>query len=395
MHFLFLFIIFSTISCTSFKTTRRDLAEVTASEQEQNTNSTDLLVVMDINPAVQKMVVSQGGRVLYTFPISSGRGTFDIPTNFNYPPNCSRTPTGEDFRAGLLREYHYSNTWLDRNPETGRYDTGALMRWSVFFTDHGEAMHAASTEQAAIALGPKQDGDTGLGSGGCVRLFPWDARTLFNEIAECKRYETQKVCVEREVLLPSARRNPGGVPACLRMEDKPVCLEYDAPNPNCTAAELAARPGQCQDPQQFRVRRRARQMNVQVIDSRSQAEKDAELAKCRADEEIFNQRKAECIGEKIGMNPHSNRTAFTRAVESLSSARRNQLSYQCNEQLYYEAMRARNSGPSASSAPEATASESTFMRPPRPRRPFRDTRMGRWIRNVFGTGGGAESAPNQ
>ncbi len=373
-------------ACSSSSKSQRGIASetTTAAEDTAAAESSDVRVVMDINPAVQKMTVYRGGNLVYTFPISSGRGTFDIPTNFNYNPSCSRTPTG-NFQAQTLREEHYSNTWLTRNPETGRYEDGALMRHSIFFSG-GVAIHAAGTAEASAALGPKLPDQISTGSGGCVRLYPWDARTLFDEVAACDRYEDERICVQREVLPQSARTQNGTVnpPRCERAETRRKCVDYTS-SPDCSNS---ARPGHCQDPKQFTVARQQRNFQIQVTDSRPQAERDAERAKCLADEQTFNQRKAECIGSKIGVDPHANSAAYTQAYAALSQSRKNELSFQCNEQLYNEAVAARGgtpttAGPGAAAATDNSA-EAPALRPPQPRRPFRDTALGRWINRTFG-----------
>jgi lipoprotein-anchoring transpeptidase ErfK/SrfK len=397
-----LFILFCLVgftACSSSNNTPRGIAsEVTGAEETSAANDTsDLRVVMDINPAVQKMTVYRGGNLVYTFPISSGRGTFDIPTNFNMNPSCSTTPTGS-FQAQTLREEHYSNTWLTRNPETGRYEDGALMRHSIFFNG-GVAIHAAGTAEASAALGPKTPDQISTGSGGCVRLFPWDARTLFDEIAACDRYETERVCIEREVTLQQARvsRQDNTViqaPRCLRAEDRRKCVDYTSA-PDCSNS---ARPGHCKDPKQFTVAKQRRNFNVQVTDSRSQAERDAELAKCLADRNTFNQRKAECIGSKIGVDPHVNSRTYTTTYAALTQTRKNEVNYQCNEQLYNEAVVARGgspttAGPTAGGA--TNSAEAAPLSPPPPRKPFRDTALGRWINRTFGGQQQPAAAPAQ
>jgi hypothetical protein len=390
MHFKFLllFCFIGFTACSSSNKSQRGIASeaTTAETDAPAAENSNIRVVMDISPDVQSMKVYRGGNLVYIFPISSGRGTFDIPTNFNRNPGCSTTETGT-FQAQTLREEHYSNTWLTRNPETGRYEDGALMRHSIFFNG-GIAIHAAGTAEASAALGPKLPDQISTGSGGCVRLFPWDARTLFDEIAACDRYENQTVCVQRAVTPQSARTNPQdntvAAPACLRAEEHRRCVDYTSA-PDCSNS---ARPGHCQDPKQFTVAQQQRNFSVQVMDSRSQAERDAERAKCRADEQIFNQRKAECIGSKIGVDPHTNSEAYTQTYSALSQTRKNELSYQCNEQLYNEAVAARGGAPTrvGAAAAATNSAEAPPLAPPRPRRAFHETRFGQWWHRTFGGG---------
>ncbi len=393
LKFFILFCLLSVTACTSSNSSHRGIAsehdsEVTSAQTDTpGSENSDIRVVMDINPAVQKMIVYRGAQVAYTFPISSGRGTFDIPTNFNKNPSCSTTTPGS-FQGQTLREAHYSNTWLTRNPETGRYEDGALMAHSIFYNG-GEAIHAAGTEEASQALGPKTPEQTSTGSGGCVRLFPWDARTLFDEIAACDRYETERVCVEREVTLPSARisgldNSVVQVPRCLRFENRRRCVDYTSA-PDCSPT---ARPGWCQDPKQFTVARQSRNFNVQVTDSRPQAARDAERAKCEADRLTFNQRKTECFGSILNLDPHTQSTAFQQEFDRLSTARRGELSRMCNERLYNEAVVARGGSPTTAGAtattPATNSAEAPPLSPIPPRRPFRETGLGRWFNRTFG-----------
>jgi L,D-transpeptidase catalytic domain len=362
MRFNFFILIFLAFTACISNTNQRSPASTEAvsgtGEADPFTASSDLRVVVDVNPAVQKMVVYRGAEVAYTFPISSGRGTFDIPTNFNLNPGCSTTETG-NFKPQTLREYHYSNTWLSKNPKTGRYDSGAegaLMQWSVFFNG-GIAFHAASTMEASQAIGPKAPGDRGTGSGGCIRLYPWDARTFFNELAGCEGISSapEPVCTKRDVSYASTRvgkENVIQVPRCLEFapaSKMPICNDYIS-SPDCSNA---ARPGHCNDPKQYTVEKRKRNVEIQITDSRPQAEIDAEKAKCRADEETFNQRKAECMGAKIGVDPHKNGSAFTQALAARTD--KWQLSYQCNEQLYNEAHAAAAATAGTTTTPTTTA----------------------------------------
>lgn len=375
---------------------------VGGAETSQSSNpcgeNVDLCVTIDRNPAVQAMVVyDSNGNVKYKYPVSTGRETFDIPTNFNKNPSgCSTTPVGT-FRPELMREHHYSNTWLVKNPETGKYEDGALMGWSTFFTNNGHAIHAAGTKEAAAALGPKLPGDMGTGSGGCVRLYPWDARTLFDEIVSCEKTETKRVCVEREISLPTARtdrnNNTVRVPKCLKMVDQAVCVDYNAPAPECSAEQKQNRIGHCSDPKQFPVVKKTdKSFAIKVTDSRPQAEIDAVRAKCEKDKDIYYQRKAECIVEKApsyfnqtqsnkfktiqpmlkGGSSYQNEQfgkAFQGIYNTLDSKTRGQIEYSCNEQLYNEAAAKAQTNPSTTTAvTSGNSAESPALAPPQPKR---------------------------
>ncbi|MBY0384119.1 L,D-transpeptidase [bacterium] len=356
-----------------------------------------MCVTIDRNPAVQAMIVyDSNGNIKYKYPVSTGRETFDIPTNFNKTPSgCSTTPTGT-FKPQLMREHHYSNTWLVKNPETGKYEDGALMGWSTFFTNNGHAIHAAGTKEAAAALGPKLPGDMGTGSGGCVRLFPWDARTLFDEIVSCEKTETKKVCIEREISLPTARtdknENVVRVPKCLKMAEQPVCVDYNAPSPQCNAEQVQLRVGQCVDPKQFPVVKKAdKSFAIKITDSRPKAEIDAIRAKCEKDKDIYYQRKAECIVEKAPSQFNAQQTekfntikrtqagtrgtdgeafykAFLGIYNTLDSNARSRIEYSCNEQLYNEAAAAKAQKNPGGAVATGNSAETPALAPPQPKK---------------------------
>lgn len=411
--------VFCLAACSSSSSGRGIASETVtgATEEAPFTNppcqgeKLDLCITIDRNPAVQKMVVYKDGKVAYSFPVSTGRETFDIPTNFNYSPSCSTTPTGI-FKPGILRERHYSNTWLVKNEATGKYEDGAPMDHSIFFNDTGVAIHAAGTREAAAALGPKND-PGGTGSGGCVRTYPYDAKTIFDEIAGCSQTEKRDVCVERETVPPTGRTNADGttkMPKCLRFEKLDSCVAYNKNIPSCAAEAKVIRPGHCEDPKQFIVNKQpAKSYAIEVTDSRSKEQIAAVKAKCEADKEVFNQRKAECLAQRMegvlpadkagqyasikplqsSTNP-TQQAQFSKGFEgifkSLDSSTRNRLSFQCNEQLYAEAQKLRSqmvaTGQTAPLPTNINTAETAPLPPPKPERPKRKGLFG-WLKNLF------------
>jgi hypothetical protein len=403
INFIFIvrfFIISLLFGCsTGQENTRVVASETTVSEETTESTSerqpcggrtVDICITMDRNPEVQKMTVYKNGIATYTFPVSTGRETFDIPTNFNRHADCSSTPLGI-FEPTKLQESYNSGTWLVRDPQTGRYTDGAPMGNSIFFQG-GYSIHAAGTREAAAALGPKPPGGTGTGSGGCVRLYPWDAKTVFGEIAACDRTEVKNVCVEREVTLAETRTSANGEirePRCLRTAEQAVCVDYRTQSPACAAG---ASP-QCPDPKKDQATLQQKSFAIEVIDTRSQADIDNMQAKCRRDEEQYNKRKAECVVEKLNLSENVSNTQIEQTLASQTEARRRQINYQCNEQLYNEAQAQRGqiaAPPAGSTSAPARSADNSELPPPRPRtRRFRDTRVGQWLNRVF-PGGSAE-----
>lgn len=407
-------LILSLAACSS--STGRGIASETvtgASEEVPATNppcqgeKLDVCITIDRNPAVQKMVVYKNGKQAYSFPVSTGRETFDIPTNFHYSPSCSTTPTGI-FKPGILRERHYSNTWLVKNEVTGKYEDGAPMDHSIFFNDTGVAIHAAGTREAAAALGPKND-PGGTGSGGCVRTYPYDAKTIFDDIAGCSQTEKRDVCVERESVLPTGRLNADGttkMPKCLKFEKLDSCVAYDKKIPACAAEAKVIRPGHCEDPKQFIVNKQpAKSYAIEVTDSRPKDKIAAVKAKCEADKEVFNQRKAECLVAKLppqqanqyksierqstsssAYQREQYSKAFEGIMKSIPESTRNQMSFDCNEQLYAEAQKLRAqmvaTGQLAPQPTNINTAETAPAPPPPPEKRKRKGLFG-WFKGLF------------
>lgn len=101
-------------------------------------------VLITIDKAAQRMLVTVGGRLRHSWPVSTGREQFE-------------TPTGT-FRPLRLAREHYSKEWDD-----------APMPHSIFFTSRGHAIHGTNDTRR---LGRRA-------SHGCVRLAPSKAAALF------------------------------------------------------------------------------------------------------------------------------------------------------------------------------------------------------------------------
>ena len=104
-------------------------------------------IKITVDKTAQTLTVARDGQVLHTWPVSTGRvGRF--------------TPAG-NFRAFRMEKDHYSKEFDD-----------APMPHSIFFTDRGHAIHGSFETKK---LGRPA-------SGGCVRLAPENAKTLFEMV---------------------------------------------------------------------------------------------------------------------------------------------------------------------------------------------------------------------
>ncbi|ARP97929.1 L,D-transpeptidase [Pseudorhodoplanes sinuspersici] len=129
----------------------------------------DLKITVD--KTAQTLTVARDGQVLHTWPVSTGRtGRF--------------TPTG-NFRAFRMEKDHYSKEFDD-----------APMPHSIFFTERGHAIHGSYETKK---LGRPA-------SGGCVRLAPENAKTLF-EMVQAEGVLKTKVEVEGDERVAIARAN--------------------------------------------------------------------------------------------------------------------------------------------------------------------------------------------
>lgn len=308
-------------------------SEVTSADQNApaDPNAPDVLVVIDRNPAKQTTQVYLEGRPYpsHTFPASTGRETYDTPTNFKRAPYCSTTPKGE-FSPQLLRELNKSNTWLTKDA-TGNYTDGSAMWHSIFFNG-GIATHRSGygpanpdvpeTGDPATAavdprLGPKsltyeerqRTGNptlTEAGSGGCIRLAPDAAKTLFDLIA---------------------RKDANGNYMKSDPRQEPFCVS----NPS---------NGRCADPLQWPVRMKRQTVKFKVVDSRPQAEQDAVEKRCNEQAAVYQRNKALCLKNRLLANPAlqalnaQGRFDYERELSALSSNTRSEYNESCNREIY-------------------------------------------------------------
>ena len=106
-------------------------------------------LLIEIDKTSQRMIVSQDGSRLYTWPVSTGQRGYDTP--------------GGEFTPFRMEKDHYSREWDD-----------APMPNSIFFTKRGHAIHG--TEHVRNIGRPA--------SHGCVRLEPGHAKTLFSLVKQ-------------------------------------------------------------------------------------------------------------------------------------------------------------------------------------------------------------------
>lgn len=126
-------------------------------------------IKITVDKTAQTLTVARDGQVLHTWPVSTGRtGRF--------------TPAG-NFRAFRMEKDHYSKEFDD-----------APMPYSIFFTERGHAIHGSYETKK---LGRPA-------SGGCVRLAPENAKTLF-EMVQAEGVLKTKVEVEGDERVAIAR----------------------------------------------------------------------------------------------------------------------------------------------------------------------------------------------
>jgi hypothetical protein len=180
---------------------------------------------ISVDKAAQTLTVARDGKVLHTWPVSTGRvGRF--------------TPSGS-YQAFRMEKDHFSREFDD-----------APMPHSIFFTKRGHAIHGSFETRK---LGRPA-------SGGCVRLAPENAKVLF-EMVQAEGVLKTKVTVagdervalaraDRELTRGGARQTErgAGLPPTYSppVEDDPRVRERYAP-----PRETYRQYGYDQRPQQF------------------------------------------------------------------------------------------------------------------------------------------------
>jgi hypothetical protein len=280
------------------------------------TPSDQVRIIIDRAPDAQEMrIYSENSSVPKICPVTTGRETFDMPTNFKRNAGCSETSKskeGEAFRIQNLVRNHKSDTWYHKDEATGEM-VGSEMPYSTFFNG-GIAIHVASSD-GLKDLGPKdRDGqDKNMaksGSGGCVRT---------NE--ECAKYIL-------DMFTKTTTQN--GATDYLRQDMTNV--EY------CRNANP---PPRCTDRDQTPLVYNRRPVAIEVVDSRPAEEQEKVRLQCATFQDMYRQAKVSCLAAKLreegktvdeaaaAATPESRR-AF---VNKYAGTKKNE---ECNRQLYYE-----------------------------------------------------------
>jgi len=147
--------------------------EIVPPEPKPATRPKPPSLVVSVNLSTQRMTVSEKGKVIHTWPISSGREGY-------------RTPTGS-----------YRPQWMSRMHYSKKYDN-APMPHSVFYHG-GYAIHAT---YATGSLGRPA-------SHGCIRLSPANAKTFY-QLVEKHGKERTRISVHgvAPAAVAKARGNP-------------------------------------------------------------------------------------------------------------------------------------------------------------------------------------------
>ena len=122
-------------------------------------------LLIQVDKSTQQMTVSEDGRFLYRWPVSTGVARYD-------------TPSG-DFKPFRMEKDHFSVEWDD-----------APMPYSIFFTKKGHAIHGTNHKSIGRAA-----------SHGCVRLSVQHAAILWKLVKQEKMANTEVVLSGR---LPGA-----------------------------------------------------------------------------------------------------------------------------------------------------------------------------------------------
>ncbi|HEY8565675.1 MAG TPA: L,D-transpeptidase [Beijerinckiaceae bacterium] len=151
-----------------------------------------LTVAVDLS--AQSMTVSDGGRVLHRFPISSGRDGY-------------RTPNGT-YRPQRLVRMHYSRKY-DMSP----------MPYSIFFRG-GYAIHGTG---ATGRLGR-------TASHGCIRLAPGAAARLY-QLVQSRGAGNTRIVISGNAAVADGPRRARPARALMRNFTREVVAEEPAPRP--------------------------------------------------------------------------------------------------------------------------------------------------------------------
>ncbi len=154
-------------------------------------------ILITVNKSTQQMTVAVDGVTRWTWPVSTGRPSYDTPSG-----------THQAFR---MEKDHFSKEWDD-----------APMPYSIFFTKEGHAIHGSYETRH---LGSPA-------SHGCVRLAPPNAAKLFALVEE-EGVTNTTVVLTGDVRVAMAR---GGAVATARASMQPLALQpgtrparYDQP----------------------------------------------------------------------------------------------------------------------------------------------------------------------
>ena len=118
-------------------------------------------LLIQVDKSTQQMTVSEDGRFLYRWPVSTGVARYD-------------TPSG-DFKPFRMEKDHFSAEWDD-----------APMPYSIFFTKKGHAIHGTNHKSIGRPA-----------SHGCVRLSVKHAAMLWKLVKQEKMANTEVVLTGR------------------------------------------------------------------------------------------------------------------------------------------------------------------------------------------------------
>jgi hypothetical protein len=147
-------------------------------------------VLIKVDQSSQRMTVSVNGEPRFSWPVSTGKSGYN-------------TPDG-NFRPNRMEADHFSD----------EYDS-APMPHSIFFDDHGHAIHGSSERLGRAA------------SHGCVRISPANAAQLFS-LVEREGMGNTKVEIQGAVPAVSAANQPPRNPPRKRRIDQDALGEDEA-----------------------------------------------------------------------------------------------------------------------------------------------------------------------